>query len=95
MRRAAKQDGNHRTIKVQLRASGRRVFDTSNLGDGFPDMVIPLKNGRVAMLFEIKPEEGGRVTREECTFMMQIVEPVYRMCDSFEQIDEVLKSVES
>jgi Holliday junction resolvase len=87
-------DGNHREIRTQLRSAGYRVFDTSSHGEGFPDLVVPLKNGRVALLFEIKPEEGGQVTKDECTFMMQIVESVYRMADTFEKIDAILQTVE-
>jgi hypothetical protein len=94
VRRGAKIDSNHRTIKVGIRARGYRVFDTAAHGAGFPDLVIPLKNGRVALLFEIKPEDSGKVTQEECNFMMQIVEPVYRMASTVEQIDEILQSVE-
>ena len=94
MRHAAKVDLSHKEIVKGLRQIGRRVFDTSALGDGFPDMVVPLRNGRVALLFEIKNESGGKVTREECTFMMQIVEPVYRMVDSLEQVNSILAHVE-
>src|SRR5258706_1497113 len=86
MRRASKIDSNHKNIRQSLHDMGRRVFDTAAHGEGFPDLVVPLRNGRVALLFEIKPETGGEVTKDECYFMMQIVEPVYRMVDSFEQI---------
>ena len=94
MRRAAKLDSNHRPVKAELRAIGYRVFDTAKHGEGFPDMVIPLKNGRVCLLFEIKPETGGEVTKDECSFMMQVVEPVYRIVSRSEQIDEILQIVE-
>jgi Holliday junction resolvase len=94
MRRAAKVDLSHKEIVKGLRQIGRRVFDTSAHGDGFPDMVVPLRNGRVALLFEIKNESGGKVTKEECTFMMQIVEPLYRMVDSLEQVNSILEHVE-
>ena len=94
MRRSARLDSNHRAVKIELRARGYRVFDCASMGQGFPDLVVALKNGRVAMLFEIKPETGGEVTKAECQFMMQIVENVYRMTSSAEQIDEILKEVE-
>jgi Holliday junction resolvase len=89
-----KRDANDKDIAKELRARGYRVFDTASFGDGFPDKVVMLKNGRVALLFEIKPETGGKVTKDECKFMMQIVEPVYRMIDNAEQADAVLQSVE-
>lgn len=94
MRHASKVDLSHKEIVKGLRQIGRRVFDTSAHGQGFPDVVIPLRNGRVALLFEIKNESGGKVTKDECTFMMQVVDPVYRMVDSMEQINAILEAVE-
>lgn len=95
MRYARRIDGNHKDIRTEVRARGYRVFDTSRHGEGFPDLVIALKNGRVALLFEVKPETGGEVTKDECVFMMQIVESVYRMVTTADQIDAVLRTVEA
>jgi hypothetical protein len=94
MRHAAKLDGNHKATVKELRARGYRVFDTSRHGEGFPDVVIALKNGRVALLFELKPETGGEVTQDECNFMMKIVEPVYRIATGAGQIDAILDRIE-
>src|SRR5678815_2355037 len=94
MRLASKVDLSHKDIVKGLRQIGRRVFDTSAHGEGFPDMVVPLRNGRVALLFENKNETDGKVTMAECKFMMQIVDPVYRMVDSLEQVNAILEAVE-
>jgi len=82
------------TFRERVTAKGERKWQAIVRREGFPDKVVMLKNGRVALLLEIKPETGGKVTKDECKFMMQIVEPVYRMIDNAEQADAVLQSVE-
>ena len=94
MRHYAKKDLSQKPITDDLRARGYRIFDTSKHGEGFPDAVICLRNGRVALLFEFKNETGGTFTADECKFVMKIVEPVYRMATNAEQVDAILKSVE-
>lgn len=94
MRRAARTDSTHKSIKEHLRASGYRVFDTAKFGDGFPDLVVVTKTGRVAIFFENKAEGEGEVTRDECKFMMQIVEPVYRIVWNGEQAGAVMAAIE-
>jgi Holliday junction resolvase len=51
-RRGRRVDGNQASIVEALRASGWHVSDTSNAGDGFPDLVVA-KGGRV-LLLEVK-----------------------------------------
>jgi hypothetical protein len=94
MRHAARKDRSQGSIIKTVRELGWKVFDTSRLGDGFPDMVVALKNGRVAMLFENKEQNGGEVTPTEARFMMRLVEPVYRIALSPEQVIAILQSVE-
>lgn len=40
MRRAARQDANHTEIIKALRGVGCEVHDTSDVGGGFPDLVV-------------------------------------------------------
>lgn len=51
-RRASRVDGNHAEICTALRAVGALVFDTSRVGDGFPDIVVGVR-GRF-LLIEVK-----------------------------------------
>jgi hypothetical protein len=58
VRRAAKVDFNHAQIRDGLRQlPGCTVKDTSNIGGGFPDLVVGL-NGRT-LLLEVK--DGAKV----------------------------------
>lgn len=40
MRRAARKDRNHNEITAVFQKAGFRVWDTSQLGGGFPDIII-------------------------------------------------------
>ena len=62
MRRAARQDTTHRTIRDELREAGFSVFDTSPMGFGFPDLVIG-KHG-LNMLVECKTPKGRKSAQE-------------------------------
>jgi hypothetical protein len=58
MRRAAKTDANHAEIRDGLRQiPGVTVKDTSNIGGGFPDLVVGLRGKTVLM--ELK--DGAKV----------------------------------
>jgi hypothetical protein len=58
VRRAAKVDANHAEIRDGLRQiPGCKVKDTSNIGGGFPDLVVGLRGKTV--LIEIK--DGAKV----------------------------------
>jgi len=65
MRRAARTDRNHAEIRDCLRKMGVKVFDTSRLGGGFPDLVA-CHRGRV-YLFEVKMP-GCKLTPDEVEF---------------------------
>ena len=54
MRRAARQDANHREIVDALRKVGCVVHDTSALGGGFPDLVVQTPAGTSILLMEVK-----------------------------------------
>lgn len=85
-------DGNHKEIRDGLREIGYTVFDTSQTE--LSDLVIVMKSGRVALLTEIKPESGGVVTSGEVRFMLQIVQPVYRIFQTLEQAIDVITRLE-
>lgn len=63
-------DANQSTIVRELRQAGCSVAVTSNLGDGFPDLVVGWRG--VNYLFEIKdgtlPPSGRKLTKEELEF---------------------------
>jgi hypothetical protein len=61
MRRAARKDANHNTIADLFTAAGCSVADTSQLGKGFPDMVIGLCG--INVLIEVK--DGGKVPSKQ------------------------------
>jgi hypothetical protein len=57
MRRAARVDSNHSTIRKAFRKLGYVVADTSRLGNGFPDLVISAN--LITALVEVK--DGAKV----------------------------------
>ena len=65
MRKRGKTDTNQVEIVQALRAAGTHVAITSNLGGGFPDLVVMYAD-RV-LLMEVK-SKGGRLTEEEQVF---------------------------
>jgi hypothetical protein len=93
-RYAKRTDKNQSDIISGIRKFGYRVFDTSASGEGFPDMVVIGKDGRVALLFENKREDRGEITKGELTFMMQIVSPVYRIVTTPEQVIDIMVNLD-
>src|SRR5277367_1779713 len=62
MRRAARVDDTHKSIRDGLRRCGFSVMDTSRLGDDFPDLVIG-KAGMDAKV-ECKTPRGRKTAAE-------------------------------
>lgn len=61
MRRAAKVDSNHGEIVQALRKVGCRVLDLSRVGQGCPDLLVSVANGKYGrdlVLMEIKAGRG-------------------------------------
>ena len=85
-------DANHKEIRQALRGVGYTVYDTSQ--SDLADFVVILKSGRAAIIVEVKPEEGGRVTPGEVRFMLRIVEPVYRMIQTPEDAIDIIREIE-
>lgn len=56
MRRRARVDGSHQAIVRALRQCGWMVWDTSRLGDGFPDLVI----ARAGVLRLVEVKDGSK-----------------------------------
>jgi len=71
MRRAARKDDNQREIERAFQRCGFQVFDTSRLGNGFPDLVVYRKSHGV-ILAEIKdgakPPSARKLTPDEVAF---------------------------
>lgn len=61
MRRAARTDSTHATIRDRLRQAGFSVMDTSQLGRYFPDLVAG-KHG-ITVLIEAKSPKKVRKTK--------------------------------
>jgi len=70
MRKFARKDGNHKEIIAAFRSLGATVFDTAQLGSGFPDCVVDMRNNNV--LVEIKdgllPPSKRKLTPDELKF---------------------------
>jgi hypothetical protein len=71
MRRAARTDSNHSQIRDLLRSLLPIVEDTSRFGDGWPDLIVHLRDGTVKFV-EIKdgrlPPSARRLTPAEQAF---------------------------
>lgn len=65
MRRAAKVDGNQRTVVEALRRAGWTVRHTHMIGKGWPDVVAAKE--RLNLLVEIKMP-GEKLTPDEAEF---------------------------
>jgi len=65
--RARRVDANHSDIKDAAIKAGLRVYDTSSVGLGFPDLVVQF--GDVTVLWEVKnpqqPPSKRRLTPEQ------------------------------
>lgn len=66
MRRAAKVDENQTEIVEALRKAGRQVLISSQIGKGFPDIIVGY-NGK-NFLLEIKIEKGKLTPDQEKFF---------------------------
>ncbi len=63
--RHGKRDANHAAIRDALRQAGASVFDTADLGGGFPDLVVGWRG--VNLLLEVKMITG-KLTDDEIDF---------------------------
>lgn len=70
MRVRARKDSNHNEIVKAFRSMGVSVYDTAQLGNGFPDIAIGI--GKVNVLIEIKdgtkPPSARKLTTDELAF---------------------------
>lgn len=66
MRRAAKKDANHNVIADAFSKLGCSVFDTSQLGKDFPDMVIGMHG--INVLIEVKRDAKAKLTDGQFKF---------------------------
>jgi hypothetical protein len=66
----ARKDSNHVEIVKAFRDMGVSVYDTAQLGGGFPDIAIGI--GKVNVLIEIKdgakPPSARKLSADELTF---------------------------
>ena len=81
-----KVDANQGVIVAALRAVGVKVHVTSDLGDGFPDLVC-YRAGFGVRLLEVKdgdkPPSKRRLTEEQCRFAKDFpVDPVNSVAEA-------------
>ena len=98
-RRKANTDKDHTLIRDGMRQAGYFVADTSSMGDGFPDLVIANRAGRVALLWELKSrgESNPQIinfTEKEVNFMMKLVDPVYRVGTELQDVIDVMQEID-
>ena len=62
MRRAARTDTTHASIRDGLRACGYSVADTRSLGDGFPDLLVGAHGH--TYLIECKTPRGRKTAQD-------------------------------
>ncbi len=89
-RYAAKKDTSHNEIAQAAKSLGCKVKDTSKFGDGFPDMVIILPNGKV-MLVEAKTEGKIDFSQDELRFVIDLVQPCYRVLTNAEGVVKMVQ----
>lgn len=58
IRRAARTDNNQKEIVQALRKAGRKVWISSGVGDGFPDLVVAVPSSGKTYLLECKGKYG-------------------------------------
>jgi hypothetical protein len=72
-RYARRQDANHGAIRDGLRALGVWVWDTHDVGGGFPDLIACRRDRKVFHLLEVKdgakPPSARKLTPDEAAFI--------------------------
>ena len=63
-----RRDNDHASIRDQLRELGYQVYDTADLGNGFPDLLVVTRSD-IAVLLEIKTGDAD-FTEDEKEFWM-------------------------
>lgn len=93
MTRAHRTDNNHAEIRDGLREAGWWVWDTHDLGGGFPDLLALNASGRFVML-EVK-SPGGKLTEDERAFFLALIED-YHACDLYVvyNLDQAIEALE-
>lgn len=91
MRKNGRVDGNQKKIVEQLRRCGFSVSVTSNMGKGFPDIVVGAKGNNY--LFEIKDPEKS-LSRRRLTMDEHLFKTTWTgQYDVIETIDDALKII--
>ena len=89
MRVRARKDDNHKEIAAALIKMGASVLDTSQLGNGAPDIIVGFQGANI--LVEIKdgnkPPSKRRLTPDEVKFQLSW-QGDYKVVNS---VDEALK----
>ncbi len=93
MRKYGKIDANQKQIVSNLRRLGYSVYSTASLGDGFPDIIVGIKNQN--FLFEIK--DGTQVKSKQ-----KLTELEQKFFDSWKgqvskigSLEEILEVIEN
>lgn len=86
-------DSNHAAIRQALRNVGYTVFDTSQ--SDLADLVVVLKDGRCAIIVEVKPENGGIFKQGEVRMLVKLIPEVYRVFQTDDEAIRVMEKIES
>jgi hypothetical protein len=88
---ARRTDGNHAEIRDALRGVGASVYDTHDLGHGFPDLLV-VRPDTFMFLVEVKSSHGAKLTPDEKEFMTRCpahVHIVYSVEDALRLYSEL------
>lgn len=88
MRKVARVDNNHKQIVTDLRKIGCSVWSTAQTGNGFPDIIVGIRNRNY--LFEIKNDKNkNKLTEDEQKFF----EMWRGQSDVIDCVDDVLNLI--
>lgn len=92
MRRAARTDGNHVTIRQAFEAVGCMVADASHVGNGFPDLIvaIPPFNVMIEVKDSAQPRRFRKLTNAQKIFHKGWSNPIHVV----ETVDQALLIVD-
>lgn len=76
MRRRARVDANHASIRAALRSCGWTVLDTSRLGHGFPDL-LAARGGRIELI-EVKDGAKAKSAQKATALECQVYDELAR-----------------
>ncbi len=83
MRRAARTDQNHEQVRLAFRKCGCVVYDTSAVGQGFPDLIVVAKSfmAMVEVKDGAKSPSRRKLTEDQVDFHAKCPRTIYIVTD--------------